>query len=79
MIGVSNYTANLLEEMTSYASVMPAVNQIEFTPSLQQPEVLKAAQKLGMLVTGYSMNRDLLYQKHAVIAEIAAKRDWSSF
>ena len=26
MIGVSNYTGNLLEEMSSYASVMPAVN-----------------------------------------------------
>ena len=29
-IGVSNYPANLLREMTTYASVMPAVNQIEF-------------------------------------------------
>ena len=26
MIGVSNYPANVLEEMTSYASIMPAVN-----------------------------------------------------
>ena len=26
MIGVSNYPANVLEEMTTYASVMPAVN-----------------------------------------------------
>ena len=34
MIGVSNYTGNLLREMKTYASVMPAVNQIEFTTSL---------------------------------------------
>ena len=34
MIGVSNYPANILREMTTYASVMPAVNQIEFTTAL---------------------------------------------
>ena len=33
-IGVSNYPANLMHEMTTYASVMPAMNQIEFTISL---------------------------------------------
>ena len=34
-IGVSNYTANLLREMTTYANVMPAVNQIEFHSNMQ--------------------------------------------
>ena len=47
-IGVSNYPANLMHEMTTYASVMPAMNQIEFTISLQQPEVLKACKELGV-------------------------------
>ena len=60
-IGVSNYPANLMHEMTKYASVMPAFNQIEFTASLQQPEVLKACKELGVQVVGYSMGRDIVY------------------
>ena len=73
MIGVSNYPANLLREMTTYASIMPAVNQIEFHTSLQQPKVLKAAKELGVLVSGYAINRSVLYHEPSVPAEIAQR------
>ena len=74
-IGVSNYPANILREMTTYASVMPAVNQIEFTTNKQQPAVLKAAKELGVLITGYSTNRSILYHGEASVLGEIAKRD----
>ncbi len=39
-IGVSNYTIRHLEEMKNYATVMPAVNQVEFHPYNYQKELL---------------------------------------
>lgn len=67
MIGVSNYPANVLEEMTTYAEIMPAVNQIEFHPSNQQPKVMAAAKKLGVQILGYAMCHDVMYNPNPVI------------
>ncbi|HKI47167.1 MAG TPA: aldo/keto reductase [Balneolales bacterium] len=38
-IGVSNFLVHHLQDLMSYASVVPAVNQVEFHPYLQQPEL----------------------------------------
>jgi diketogulonate reductase-like aldo/keto reductase len=79
MIGVSNYPANVLEEMTTYASIMPAVNQIEFHPSNQQPKVLAAAKKHNIQICGYAMCHDVMYNPNPVIAEIGKARGWSEY
>ena len=53
-IGVSNYTIKHLEEMKEYASVMPAVNQVELHVFLQQPELVDYCRQHGIVVEAYS-------------------------
>ena len=79
LIGVSNYTGNILEEMTKYASIMPAVNQIEFHPSCQQPKVLEAAKKHGIQILGYAMCHDTMYSPNPVIEEIGKRTGRSPY
>lgn len=55
LIGVSNYPASLLEEMAGWCNVMPAVNQLEFTPRFSSPELRKVCERLGVVITGYGM------------------------
>lgn len=78
-IGVSNYPANMLEEMTTYASIMPAVNQIEFHPSCQQPKVIAAAKKHGIQICGYAMCHDVMYNPNPVLEAIGKARGWSEY
>ena len=53
-IGVSNYGPKHLEAMKQYASYMPSVNQIEFHPWLQRPELKQATEQSGAKVMAYS-------------------------
>ena len=53
-IGVSNYGATHLEDMKEYASYMPAVNQVEFNPWLQRPQLFQATEGIGAKVMAYS-------------------------
>jgi len=53
-IGVANYTLPFLEELKTYANIVPAVNQIEFTPWLYQEEVLNYCKKQGTQLQSYS-------------------------
>jgi len=53
-IGVSNYGAHHLEDMRSYATLMPAVNQIEIHPWLQRDALRTATEATGATVMAYS-------------------------
>ena len=53
-IGVSNYGVKHLNNMKQYASYMPSVNQIEFNPWLQRPELKQATEAAGAKVMAYS-------------------------
>jgi diketogulonate reductase-like aldo/keto reductase len=53
-IGVSNFNIRRLEELLSQVSIVPAANQIEAHPYLQQPELLKFCQSKGIIVEAYS-------------------------
>ena len=53
-IGVSNYGQTHLEAMRDYASYMPSVNQVEFSPWLQRPHLFKATEDAGAKVMAYS-------------------------
>ncbi|KAJ5312087.1 hypothetical protein PENANT_c011G06179 [Penicillium antarcticum] len=53
-IGVSNFNIRRLEELLSQVSVVPAANQIEAHPYLQQTELLKFCQSKGIIVEAYS-------------------------
>ncbi len=53
-IGVSNYMVKHLKEMESYASVQPAVNQIELHVFLQMRDEVEYCRKKGIVVEAYS-------------------------
>ena len=53
-IGVANYNIALLEELKSTANIVPAVNQIEFSPWLYQDDLLNYCVAAGIQVQSYS-------------------------
>ena len=53
-IGVSNFTAALLEEAVNTCPEPLAVNQVEYHPFLSQLPVLQACRRLGVPMTAYS-------------------------
>jgi diketogulonate reductase-like aldo/keto reductase len=53
-IGVANYNIALLEELKTTASLVPAVNQIEFSPWLYQEDLLAYCKQAGIQVQSYS-------------------------
>ncbi len=53
-IGVSNYTVQHLDQLLGDASVVPAVNQVEFHPFLYQKGLLDHGRKHGVQLEAYS-------------------------
>ena len=53
-IGVANMTTSGLRDLISYATVPPAVLQVELHPYLQQAKLLRYAEEQGIVVTGFS-------------------------
>jgi diketogulonate reductase-like aldo/keto reductase len=74
---VSNYTVKHLEEMKQYASVMPAVNQVELHVFLQQPELLEYCAANNIVVEAYSPLAHAKDMDNQVVAYIAAKHQKS--
>lgn len=52
-IGVSNYTIAHLEELLARSQVVPAVNQVEFSPFLYQSELLEFCRARGIQLVAY--------------------------
>jgi 2,5-diketo-D-gluconate reductase A len=73
-IGVSNYAAAGIDELTAVTGERPAVNQIRFSPSLWDPAVVAGHRERGVVVEGYSpfKTTDL---RDPVLARIAAAHD----
>jgi len=53
-LGVSNWTPELLDELSSYARIQPSLNQVEFSPLCYQRELLEDCSRRNMAVVGYS-------------------------
>jgi diketogulonate reductase-like aldo/keto reductase len=53
-IGVSNFNVALIDELLTTAKIVPAVNQIEAHPQLQQVALLRYLERKGIAVTAYS-------------------------
>ncbi|HEY2510450.1 MAG TPA: aldo/keto reductase [Polyangiaceae bacterium] len=70
-IGVSNYLVSHLEEMSSYAKVLPAVNQIEVHPFLQHTDTRAFCRKHGIVVEAYSPLTHATKMDHPTIAKVA--------
>jgi diketogulonate reductase-like aldo/keto reductase len=72
-IGVSNYTIAHLEEVLKESDVVPAVNQVEFSPFLYQHELLDYCNAKGIRLTAYCPLTRGDKLRHPTIATIAAK------
>ncbi|RDX51750.1 Aldo/keto reductase [Lentinus brumalis] len=53
-IGVSNFSVSYLRELLKFATVVPAVNQIESHPLCLQEDIVEECRKHGIAVTAYS-------------------------
>jgi 2,5-diketo-D-gluconate reductase A len=68
-IGVSNFLPEHLDRLAAEGSVVPAVNQIELHPRLQQRAVAKRSRELGVQVEAWSpIARGALVEEPAVEA-----------
>jgi diketogulonate reductase-like aldo/keto reductase len=70
-IGVSNFTADLLEAAVAKCPEPLAVNQVEYHPFLSQAPVLAACRRLGVAMTGYSPLAQGKVLHDETIAEVA--------
>ncbi|RLD35845.1 MAG: aldo/keto reductase [Bacteroidetes bacterium] len=66
-IGVSNFSVNQLERLIMNCRVLPMVNQVEFHPYLQQPELIKYCKSKGILIEAWA---PIMRGKVSQIAEI---------
>lgn len=87
-IGVSNFLKPHLERILATATIIPAVNQIEYHPYLQHGDLVQFCRSSGIAVTAYSTLTaitkaapgpvdgayDALAQKYAVAAGDVAMR-----
>lgn len=71
-IGVSNYYAHQIDELTSKTGVAPVVNQIKWSPLLFKPDVVEEHRKRGIALEGYSGLRGGTLD-NATINEVAEK------
>jgi methylglyoxal/glyoxal reductase len=53
-IGVANYLLPFLKELETYANIVPAVNQVEFSPWLFLEELLNYCQGKGIVLQAYT-------------------------
>ena len=77
-IGVSNFHVHHLEKLLKQATIVPAINQIEFQPRLTQVEVREFCKKHGIQVEAWSplMNGEIL--NDPTLIEIANQHNKST-
>ena len=71
-IGVSNFEVGLLDEVSQAVGVVPAVNQVEWSPLLFDAGVLAEHRQRGVALEGYSALRGGTLE-HPAIVEIAER------
>jgi diketogulonate reductase-like aldo/keto reductase len=73
-IGVSNFDAALLDEVTEATGLTPAVNQIEWSPFLYDAATVAEHRERDIVLEGYSALRGGTLD-HPTILEIAERED----
>ncbi len=71
-IGVSNFDAALLDEVTEATGITPAVNQIEWSPLLYDASTVAEHRERGVVLEGYSALRGGTLD-HPTILQIAER------
>lgn len=77
-IGVSNFLPHHLEELLLSASVIPAVNQIELHPQLQQIETQEFCKKHNILIEAWAPLGKARYFDHPTLVKLANKHKKTS-
>ena len=72
-IGVSNFMPRHLDELLAHAQVVPAVNQIEVSPFLQQRATRAACARHGIVVEAYSPLTRGKRLDHPVVVAVARR------
>ena len=72
-IGVSNFLSRHLDELLAVAAVVPAVNQIEVSPFLQQRETRDFCTRHGIVVEAYSPLTHGQRLDHPTVLAVAAR------
>lgn len=72
-IGVSNFNPNHLEQLLSSARVIPAINQIELHPGLQQSELRQFNEAHGIATEAWSPLDRGRFASNPTLIEIARK------
>ena len=78
-IGVSNYYQSHLEELFSYASVVPAVNQFEQSPFLYLPDLLKYCKEKAIQPEGYAPLVRGQYENDQTLVAVAKNHNRSTY
>ena len=73
-IGVSNYTIKHLEELLQTCRVRPAVNQVELSVVLQQPELVEYCKQHDIVVEAYTPLVEGQFFDDPTLQAIADKR-----
>jgi methylglyoxal/glyoxal reductase len=76
-IGVSNYTVRHLKELLSDCQVRPAVNQVELSVVLQQPELVDYCKAEGIIVEAYTPLAEGHFFDDPTLKQIAKKHNKS--
>lgn len=72
-IGVSNYMIRHLDELLGASPVVPAVNQVEFSPFLYLPELLDYCRAAGIQLESYGPLTQGLRLGHPTLRAVAAR------
>ncbi|KAJ8125689.1 hypothetical protein O1611_g7949 [Lasiodiplodia mahajangana] len=73
-IGVSNFTRERIESLLKTAEIMPAVNQIEAHPYLQQPALLDWLKSQDIVAQAYSHTGNNIYGKPKAVDDAIVVR-----
>ncbi|XP_054157610.1 9,11-endoperoxide prostaglandin H2 reductase-like [Oppia nitens] len=74
-IGISNFNQTNIDNLLKTAKVVPANNQINIHPTLNQDETVAYCNKLGIAVTGYSPLGTGSMIKNPILTSIGAKHN----
>lgn len=74
-VGVSNFTPRLLKELKEKSNLIPAVNQVEYHPFLNQTELLAYCKAEGIQLEAYSPLTRGRKLDHPTLVKIAEKHN----
>jgi diketogulonate reductase-like aldo/keto reductase len=73
-IGVSNYTIRHLGELLERSPVAPSVNQVEYSPFLNQEELLAFCRQKAIQIEAYGPLTQGLRLQHPALLQVAKKQ-----